>query len=174
MGIKTWNFGDVPTAADFNTYVRDLAQTALCVARGSGTQTVAPDTTTGVLLAGTEDADTDGMHSTSVATNLFVPVYEGFYMISGFVFVAANTTFSYTQITVLKNAVADVTNSGWGYGFARDQQGNGTFANALPICSVPVWCNGTTDNLQVAVGFDSAGDRNIDGACVSCWRLMRG
>jgi hypothetical protein len=171
MGLKTWDIGYTADADDFNFYVRDLAQTALCVARGSGTQSVAANTTTGVLLGGTEDVDTEGMHSTSVSTNLFTPTYQGFYIVCGFVFVAADTTFSYTQIMVLKNAVADVTNSGWGYGFTRDQVGNGSFANALPICSVPVWCDGVLDNLQVAVGFDSTANRNIDGACIACWRL---
>ncbi len=171
MGLKTWDLGYTVDADDMNFYVRDLAQTALAVARGSGTQAVAPHTTTGVLLAGAEDTDTEGIHSVSVSTNMFTPNYEGWYMVAGFVFVAADTSGSYTQIMVLKNAVADVTNSGWGYGFARDLADNGSFANVLSVCSVPVWCDGSTDNLQVAVGFDSSGNRNIDGACVACWRL---
>ncbi len=171
MGLKTWDLGYTFDAADANFYLRDMAQTAMAVGRGTGTQAVAPNTTTGVLLAGTEDVDTEGIHSVSVFTNLFTPTYEGWYIVCGFVIVAADTSGSYTQITVLKNAAADVTNSGWGYGFARDLNDNGTFANGLSVCSVPVWCNGLTDNLQIAVGFDSSGNRNIDQACVACWRL---
>lgn len=171
MGVKTWDLGFTVDAADLNFYLRDMAQSALAVARGSGTQAVAPNTTTGVLLAGTEDVDTEGIHSTSVSTNLFTPSYSGWYLIYGFVVVQADTSGTYTQIVVLKNGVADVTNSGWGYGFARDLADNGSFANGLSVCSAPVWCNGSTDNLQIAVGFDTSGNRNIDNACVACLRL---
>lgn len=171
MVLNNWDLGDQILAADMNTYVRDHAQTALCVARATGTQVVAPNTTTGVLLAGTEDIDTDAIHSTSVLTNMFTPSYWGWYMLSGYAFVSANSSGNYAQLIVLKNAVADVTNSGWGYGFHRDLGKHASVPNIMPICSIPVWMNGTTDNLQVAVGFDSTANRTIENASVAVWRL---
>lgn len=170
MVVHTWNVGDVITAAHMNDYVRDSKQVEMAIARAAGTQAVASGTTTGVLLAGTEDSDVDGMHSTSVSTNLFTPVNPGWYRLAGFVECTTSSPGgSYRQLTVLKNAIADISNSGWGFGFSRVINPNNV-GPQIGIVSVPIWCNGTTDNLQVALGHDRGSDITISDACICVYR----
>lgn len=96
---KTWSVGDVLTAADLNTYVRDNAKwlgtdKPRCRARNSAN---IAHTTSGnyqALTFGSERVDVGAMHDTSTNTGrLTVPTGGGgFYAIGGTIEFASNST----------------------------------------------------------------------------------
>lgn len=95
-GTKTWAIADVLTAADLNTYVRDVAKylatdSPRVCAYASAPQNVA--TATNVALTWpNERYDNAGMHSTSVNTSRITIVETGLYLLCGSVAWDNNST----------------------------------------------------------------------------------
>ena len=92
---KTWAAGDVLTAADMNSMVRDnvdfLSEPPRVRLGASGTQSI-PDTTNTDVTWDTEIFDTDSMHSGSLAT--ITMTTAGTYYVGCTLVWAANTTNS--------------------------------------------------------------------------------
>ncbi len=165
MPTKTWSSGNTLTAADMNTYVRDLGVSAVCVGRADGLQTVATATDAGVTLV-TEDFDTDTMHSTASLQARFVPTYAGYYYLSGQVELSPSAGGNYRQVAVWKNGSGATL-----YGFTRKLKFSSVWNSVLPVIGVPAFLNGTTDYLEAVVRHDSGTTRTVLGGCVGCYRL---
>lgn len=163
--ITTWSAGDVLTFADLNYFVRDLAQASMCIARADGSQKIWHKTKTGVFCQ-VEDTDPDGMHSTSVSPNIFTPAVAGRYVVTAFVEFAASSAGTYRQVEVAFNTVTSTE-----YGFNRSLEFSANFATFLCVRSVPVVCNGTTDNLQIVASHDNGGEALIHNGAICVYRL---
>lgn len=163
--IKTWATSDVLSFPDLNYYIRDLAHTSACIARADGTQKIWHTTLTGVFCQ-IEDYDPDGMHSTAVNPNMFTPMISGRYVILGFVEFAASSAGTFRQLHVMKNASISTL-----YGYALSTEFSASFATFMPIESVPVSMNGTTDTLQIAASHDNGGEAEIHNAVICCYRI---
>jgi hypothetical protein len=148
-----------------NYFVRDLAHTSMCIARADGTQKIWHKTKTGFFCQ-VEDYDPDGMHSTAVSPNIFTPNIAGRYVVTGFVEFAASSAGTYRQIEVALNAVTSTE-----YGFNRSLEFSANFATFLCMRSVPIACNGTTDNLQVVASHDNGGESLMHNGAVCVYRL---
>ncbi len=168
MPTKTWSSGNTLTAADMNTYVRDLGVNAVCTARAGGSQAIVTASDTGVLLS-TEDYDTDGIHSTSVSTSRFTPVYAGHYYLSGYVSLSASSAGNYRQVAVWKNGSGSTL-----FGFTRKLAFSSLWDTAMQVIGLPVFCNGSTDYLEAVVRHDSGTNRTVTAAVISCYRLRGG
>ncbi len=166
MPTNTWSSGNTFTASHANTYIRDIGVNAACVGRADGAQTVATATDAGVTLV-TEDYDTDGMHSILANQSRFIPTYSGYYYLSGYVQLSANTGGNYRQVAVWKNGSSATL-----FGFTRRLAPfSSVWASVLPVMGVPVFCNGSTDYLEAVVRHDSGSTRTVTAAVVSCHRL---
>lgn len=163
--IKTWAASDVLSFSDMNYYVRDLAHTSFCIARADGTQKIWHTTLTGVFCQ-IEDADPDNMHSTAVSPNLFTPNIAGRYVIQGFVEFAASSAGSFRQLHVAKNLAVSTQ-----YGYNLSFEFSAAMATFMPIRSVPIAMNGTTDNLQIVASHDNGGEAEIHNAALCVYRL---
>jgi hypothetical protein len=116
---KTWNVGDILTASDMNTYVRD--NTAFLNAPPSARVyndaniSINNDTTT-ALTFNTERFDTDTIHNTSTNTNRLTCQTAGLYLIYGCVSWAANNAGSRSATIRLNGstiiAVSSILNLG--------------------------------------------------------------
>jgi hypothetical protein len=162
---KTWSSGNTLTAADMNTYVRDLEVTAVCAARAGGAQAIVTAADTGVLLS-TEDYDTDGIHSTASNTSRFTPVYAGYYFLSGYVQLSASSAGNYRQVAQWKNGSGATL-----YGFTRQLKFIAALDSVLLLVGVPTFCNGSTDYLESVARHDSGTNRTVTSACIACYRL---
>lgn len=103
---RTWVAGEVMTAANMNTHVRDAINYLLAPPRCEAYQSVSQNCTTGTVTTLTftsETVDTDGIHSTSVNTSRMTIVTPGRYKVLGGCGIAANATGSRT-LRVAKNA----------------------------------------------------------------------
>lgn len=165
MPTKTWSSGNTLTAADMNTYVRDLGVNAACLARADGLQTVVNDTEVKVTYV-TEDYDTDAIHNTGSNQSRFTPVYSGYYVLSGFVQLTANAGGSYRQVAVWKNNSAPPY-----YGLHRRLAWSTVWDTFLTVVGLPVFCNGSTDYLEVVARQNSGSTLTVTQAVVSCHRL---
>lgn len=94
--MTTWATGNVPTASQFNTNIRNgfnwlLVPTPFAILRQSSAQTLTDSTATAITF-GTEDVDRDGGHSTSVNPSRYTAQTAGYYLPTGAVAFAANAT----------------------------------------------------------------------------------
>ena len=92
---KTWSVGDVLTASEMNTYVRDntgfLNAPPSCRAYNSAAISINNNTIT-ALTFNSERWDTDSIHSTVTNTERLTATTAGIYHIYGSVAFAANST----------------------------------------------------------------------------------
>lgn len=82
---KTWSPGNIPTAAEFNTNIRDAINFYKAPPRVLVKNSVVQDLVNATWTALTwnqEDADTDGIHSTSSNTSRLTAVTAGRYFVT--------------------------------------------------------------------------------------------
>jgi hypothetical protein len=162
--VHTFATNEVFTAANANTYIRDLGQRVIATCHANGTQSVARVTPTGVLLQ-TEDYDADGIHSTSTNTSRFTPIAAGYYIVTGFVAFAQSSAGVYREAQTYKNNVSLVGHH------RRKGFFSSSLATVLQVASVPFFLNGTTDYVEVQAQHDSTAGLVILNAGVCVYRL---
>ncbi len=92
---RTWVTGEVVTAAELNSNVRDSVNFIIAPPLFVGYQTSAQSITTATwtsLLMDTEVIDRDGGHSTVTNTSRYTAQTAGYYRCSGLFSIAGNTT----------------------------------------------------------------------------------
>lgn len=93
--FRTWVTGEIVTAAELNSNIRDAGNFFLSWPVFEGRQTVSqsiPNTTSTPVAIDVEDVDTDGGHSISTNTSRYTPATAGRFQLSGGISYAANAT----------------------------------------------------------------------------------
>lgn len=127
-------------------------------AKAAGTQTISLSTSTKILFA-TEDFDTNN----NFASSTFTPTVTGYYQINSGVRAVASTA-SYVQVEIYKNGVLYTSN--------RNPNWSGTSADAA-IADL-VYCNGSTDYIEIYATFSGSGTVTINASSFFSASLTRG
>jgi hypothetical protein len=153
--FRTWVTGEIVTAAELNSNVRDAGNFWLSVPVAELRQTVAQSIANGSVVAITfdaEDVDTDGAHSTVTNTSRFTGQTAGRYRFSGGAAFAANATGYRQTFWRLNSATVN---------------GSGALVPAITGVSSEVAArtmtftlNGTTDFVELGVIQTSGGALN--------------
>ena len=109
----------------------------------NSTQSVSNVTHTKITFSASDFDTTSGMF----ATSRFTPTVASYYQINGILRGATTTTMTGLIITLYKNSSA----------YARGQDGTGAIAQAQVTGSWLVYCNGTTDYIELYGYVDSIG-----------------
>ncbi len=149
--FRTWVTGEVVTAAELNSNIRDAGNFFLSVPVFEGRQTVAqsiPNSTVTAITLDTESVDTDNGHSTSTNTSRYTPQTAGRFQISGGVTYASNSTGN-READLYQNG-GSITNG------VNNTNAVSTNVTRLATRTLTITCNGTTDYLEV-YGFQTSG-----------------
>lgn len=148
---RTWVAGEILTAANMNSNVRDAGNFFLSVPVFEGRQTVAQslgnNATTAITLD-TEDIDTDNGHSTATNTSRYTAATSGRYQLSGGISFTANATGVRTVALLLNGTVINGSDV-FALGTATDDM-------RLPARTLTAFMNGTTDFVEIG-GFQNSG-----------------
>ncbi len=143
--FRTWVTGEVVTAAEMNSNIRDSGNFFLSWPVFEGRQTVGQSVANGNATVGlvldTEDVDTDNMHSTVTNPSRVTPATAGRYQHSGGVGWVANATGRKGCWWRLNGA--DITGS--------ETIGPSSAAGTTVVCAraKTTFFNGTTDYLEL-------------------------
>lgn len=127
-------------------------------ASAAGTQTVASNTLTKVLFA-TEDWDTNN----NFASSTFTPTIAGYYQINAILRCTVGTTAS--------NSVVQITKNGTQYSL-NTSMAPGATLNSVSVSDI-VYCNGTTDYLEISTIQVGTGTLTLTNACTFSGCLVR-
>lgn len=156
--FRTWVTGEIVTAAELNSNVRDAGNFFLSWPVFEGRQTVAQSLTNNTstpITLDTEDIDTDNGHSTVTNTSRYVGATAGRFEVCGKVGFASNATG--TRVAWLAKNGTAINGSGTQVSAAA-----GGAVTLLPTPRMTVTLNGTTDYVEVLGVQTSGGALNTD------------
>ena len=163
---KTWADGDVVTASELNTHVRDnlteLRASQTCRVYRSTAQSISNDTVTLVAMDA-ETSDAPGWHSTASNTDRVTPTVAGLYLIVAGASFAANDVGS-REVSILRNGTGgqSVASMGRGMDVNIVNSANLTITGVFPA-------NGSSDYFGLAVRQNSGGALNVNGGEFLTW-----
>lgn len=152
----TWTVGELVTAAKLNEHLRDALSFLLAPPharlRHSTTQSI-PNTTLTAINFDTEDADTDGGHSTVTNNFSYVAQTAGVYLVDVVSAWVANGTGK-RHLEILANNTTIHGASSFPVGFSTAHNGHVSFAVPMSV----------GDDVRARVYQDSGGALNITNA----------
>jgi hypothetical protein len=156
--FRTWVTGEIVTAAELNSNVRDSGNFFLSWPVFEGRQTVAQslanNTNTAITLD-TEDVDSDNGHSTSTNTSRYTAATAGRFEVQGKVGFASNATG--TRVAwCAKNGTA-INGSG-----VQMSPAAGGAVSLMATPRMTVFLNGSTDYVETLALQTSGGALNTD------------
>ena len=150
--------GDPITASDYAAIKRASMSRMVCKLTQAAAQSM-PDNVATALTFGTgsEVVDTDNFHDMVTNNTRITPTVSGWYLFMGAVFLASATTPVSREAYFRQNGATSIPCS-W-----RDV-GYGISSGAL-IEPTQIFCNGTTDYVELMMRQDSAGavNTNVSG-----------
>ena len=165
---KTWADGDVVTASELNTHVRDnlneLRGAQTCRVYRSVTQSLSNDTYA-LIGMNQETSDVPGWHSTVTNDPRITPTVAGLYLIVAGASFAHNTTGS-REIVIVRNGLGGVSVASTGRNIAVNAAGS-LSANFNVTGVFPA--NGSTDYFSLAAWQNSGGALNVNGGEFLTW-----
>lgn len=157
---KTWVAGEIATAADLNSYLRDnvawiATDSPCCRVYNSATVTIASGGSGTQATFNSERFDVAGMHSTSSNTGrITIPSGgDGKYLIGSDSTLSANATGSYRLISITLNGTDQLTEASLYF--------NASAAAGGPLTTVTVLSAG--DYVTHGAFQDSGGNRAMGG-----------
>jgi hypothetical protein len=149
--------GDVITASDYAAIKRTSKDRAVCRLAQAAAQSMPSGTATALTFAaGSEVTDNDGFHDMVTNNTRITPTIAGWYVFDGTVFLAAATTPVSREAYFRQNGVTSLP------GGARDV-GN-AIASAIPVEPAEIYCNGTTDYVELLCRQQSSAAVNTNVA----------
>lgn len=165
---KTWADGDVVTASELNTHVRDnlteLRASQTCRVYRSVTQSLNNNTYT-LIGFNAESSDVPGWHSTVTNDNRVTPTVAGLYLVVAGASFAHDTTGS-REIVIVRNGLGGDFVTSAGRSIAVDAAG-GLSANLNVTGVFPA--NGSSDYFALAAWQNSGGALNTNGGEFLTW-----
>ena len=154
---KTWAVGDILTASDMNTYVRDNTDflNAPPSARVYNDADISVANNTLVALTfNTERWDTDTIHNTSTNTNRLTCQTAGLYHIYGTVLFAANAT-GQRAVQIKLNGTTFI---------GGDMRVDAAASGGTRLTAVTEYSLSAADYVELVVFQDSGGALNVTSA----------
>lgn len=164
---RTWVTNEKPTAAQFNTHLRDnlefLAGPDRAYAYRSSDQTIAT-ASWDVISMGAENYDTNGLHSNSTNPSRITAAVAGLYLVTAQVNFAGSSTGD-RRLQIRKNAGGTQANGTlWGQDNRRATASNNTVSNLS--AQVPLAAG---DYVELFVYQDSGGNLAANGGQDMTW-----
>lgn len=167
--MRTWTTGEVVTAAELNSNIRDALNFLLAPPLAVLRQTVAQSTANSAWTAisfDTEDFDRDGGHSTSTNASRYVAQTTGWYLVVGSCGWASNTT-GIRAFGIVQNG--DLNNSM--YGRVQIAPATGTFGTSVSSMAF-LYLNAGTDYVEIYMFQNSGAALNTGVAGVDAPRMQ--
>ena len=158
---RTWTDGEVVTASQMNTHVRDnlkaLREHNTCKVYRSTNGTLTTATLTTVNFDA-EAYDPNGWHSTTSNTDRITPTLSGLYLVTAGASFGASAT-GWREMILWRNGTSGQAFATVGRGVAC----TGTNSTNWVI-SGTISCNGSTDYISLSVEQNSGGNLTLAGS----------
>jgi len=149
--------GDPITASDYAAIKRTSKDRAVCRLEQAAAQSMPDNVATALTFAaGSEKTDNDGFHDTVTNNTRITPTIAGWYEFTGVVWLAAATTPVSREAYFRQNGATSIPGGGRDTGL--------TITSAISVEPAEIYCNGTTDYVELMCRQDSAGAVNTNVA----------
>jgi hypothetical protein len=149
--------GDPILASDYAAIKRTSKDTPVCRLVQAAAQSMPDNVATALTFAaGSEVTDNDGFHDTVTNNTRITPTFPGWYLFTGAVYLAAATTPVTREAYFRQNGATSIAPGSRDVGLA--------ITSAIDVEPAYIYCNGTTDYVELICRQDSAAAVNTNVA----------